>query len=72
MELSLVAISVSALIAVVSALFSRKYYRLKARVKVLSELLVTAAKAVEDDEFTEEELRDIVNLVKKLLGRDGD
>ncbi|MFB0522302.1 MAG: hypothetical protein ACETV1_00900 [Candidatus Bathyarchaeia archaeon] len=70
MDYALIALVVTAILTIASVFFTGKYYGLKARANVLAELLGKAVKAVEDDELTEEELKEIIRLVNRLLGRD--
>lgn len=70
MELALIAVLVSAALTLATAFFSRKYYALKGRVVVLSELLQEASQALEDDQITSEELEKITCLVNKLFEKE--
>jgi len=67
MDIALIAVLVTSVLAAASALFSKRYYGLKGRVTVLADLLHAASKALEDDQITEEELDRIKDLVNKLL-----
>ena len=70
MDFASIAVIVTAVLALASALFSKRYYRVTSRVKVLAELLETASQALEDDQITPGELEKIKNLVNQLVGKE--
>jgi len=70
MDFPSIALIVTAVLALASALFSKRYYRVTSRAKVLANLLETASQALEDDQITPEELEKIRNLVNQLLGKE--
>jgi len=63
----LAAVVLTAVVAVVSHLATKKYLHAKTKAGVLADLLQVAVEAVHDDMLTKEEFGKIAGLVKKLV-----
>lgn len=64
---ALAALVATAAVAVISHVATKKYYVVKAKASVVSELFQEGVQALEDDVLTVEELQKIEKLIGKLV-----